>query len=68
MIYKIENANMTEASVNGARTICWSFDGKYILVQAETEPTTVLETYTDDLKGMLMSQPLWSQPCPGCKV
>lgn len=68
MIYKIDNSNITEARIEGASVICWSFDGKFVLVKSETQIKNYIEMYEDESLKELMSLPLWNQPCPGCNL
>jgi len=37
MIYKITNSNLTDALVNGARLVIYSFDGAFVLVRSDID-------------------------------
>jgi hypothetical protein len=66
MIYKIENANLTDALVNGARIMVFSFDGTYVLVRSDIDLAYALESYDESNLSELANDPLYKQPCKDC--
>jgi hypothetical protein len=68
MIYQIYNKDVPSATQENALIICWSTNGDYALVSANTLPSTItiIDQFNEDEIHTLLKLPLWQQPCPAC--
>ncbi len=68
MIYQIANLDVQAATEQGAMIICWSTDGKYVLISANSLDTsiTVIEHFEESHLESLLKLHLWQQPCISC--
>lgn len=68
MIYEIFNKDVYNSTQQGATIICWSADGKYALISADFNLTSIeiINQFDDDELSNLLTLSKWQQPCPTC--